>query len=117
MNVIIYTTDFEPITAIDLPRAILDKVEQNGGVKLALGPEKDDAGNPANPPICTLIMCKIRWFNGEEKVVLLTKDEENALLLKPDWLPGQRGLYNLLYNQIKSLTKRLINLTRNDGDA
>jgi hypothetical protein len=114
VNVVVYTTDFEPITVIDLPRTVLDKIEQTGGVKLALGSGETDV---ANMPKCVLIMCKIKWFNGEEKVILVTRDEESALLLKPDWLPGQRGVYNMLYTQIKTLTKRLINLTRNDGDA
>jgi hypothetical protein len=113
VNVVIYTTDFEPITVVDLPKTVLDRIEQNGGIRLALGPEKDDEGNPANPPICTVVMCKIHWFNNEEKPILVTKDEENALLLKPEWLPGQRGVYNLLYNHIKNLTKQLIN--RSDG--
>lgn len=108
MNVIIYTTDFEPITVIDLPRSVLDKIEQQGGIKLSLGlPEN-------NPPICTLVMLTVRWVNGEEKHILVTRDEETALLLKPDWLPGQRGVYNMLYNHIKQLTKRLTNFTKDD---
>lgn len=113
MNVVIYTTDFEPITVVDLPRTALDKLEQTGGIRLALGPDKDESGKSITPPICTVIMCKLRWFNGEEKPILVTKDEESALLLKPDWLPGQRGVYNLLYNHIKNLTKQLINLNGN----
>ena len=114
MNVVVYTTDFEPITVIDLPRQVLDKIEQNGGIRLALGPDKDESGKSITPTICTVIMCKVRWFNGEEKPILVTKDEESALLLKPDWLPGQRGVYNLLYNHIKNLTKQLINLNGNN---
>jgi len=113
VNVVIYTTDFEPITVIDLPRTVLDKIEQTGGVRLALGSDKDESGNTITPQMCTITLVKLRWFNGEEKPILVTKDEELALLLKPDWLPGQRGLYNLLYNHIKNLTKQLIN--RNDS--
>ena len=114
MNVIIYSTDFEPITVADIPKYVLDKAERQGGVKLSLGPLEDEHGNPANPPICTLVLCKLRWFNGEEKVVLVTKDEEAALLLKPDWLPGQRSIYNLLYTHIKRLTKQLTNLSKDE---
>ena len=55
MNVVIYTTDFEPITVIDLPRQVLDKLEQNGGIRLALGPDKDEDGKAITPPICTVI--------------------------------------------------------------
>jgi hypothetical protein len=113
VNVVIYTTDFEPITVIDLPKQVLDKIEQTGGVRLALGSETDEEGKIIIPTCCTLVMYKIRWPNGEEKPILVTKDEELALLLKPDWLPGQRGIYNLLYNHIKDLTKQLIN--RNDS--
>jgi hypothetical protein len=108
VNVIIYTTDFEPITVIDLPRTVLDKAEQQGGIKLSLGSAEDSA------PICTLVMLRVRWVNGEEKPILVTRDEETALLLKPDWLPGQRSVYNMLYNHIKQLTKRLTNFTKDD---
>jgi hypothetical protein len=108
VNVIIYTTDFEPITIVDLPRSVLDKAEQQGGIKLSLGPTEADS------PVCTLVMIKVRWVNGEEKPILVTRDEETALLLKPDWLPGQRGVYNMLYNHIKQLTKRLTNFTKDD---
>ena len=113
MNVVIYTTDFEPITVVDLPRTVLDKIEQTGGVNLALGSGETDV---ANMPKCALIMCKVKWFNGEEKPILVTRNEENALLLKPDWLPGQRGVYNMLYTEIKALTKRLINLNGNSDE-
>jgi hypothetical protein len=108
VNVIIYTTDFEPITVVDLPRSVLDKAEKQGGIKLSLGPIE------ANAPICTLVMITVRWVNGEEKPILVTRDEETALLLKPDWLPGQRNVYNMLYNHIKRLTKRLTNFTKDD---
>jgi len=109
VNVIIYTTDFEPITVIDLPRTVLDKVEQQGGIKLALGHDAETS------PVCVLVLLKVRWPNGEEKPILVTKDEEIALLLKPEWLPGQRGVYNLLYNHIKHLTKRLTKLYGDDS--
>jgi hypothetical protein len=109
MNVIIYTTEFEPITVVDLPRSVLDKLEQQGGIKLALGHDAETS------PVCVLVLLKVRWLNGEEKPILVTKDEETALLLKPDWLPGQRGIYNLLYNHIKKLTKRLGNLYGDDS--
>ena len=46
MNVIIYTRDFEPITAIDLPVDLLKRAEQDGRIGLALKipPESDNTG-------------------------------------------------------------------------
>lgn len=112
MNVIIYSTDFEPITVVDLPQSVLDSIEKKGGVTLSLGPTHDELGEPLKPPMCTIHCAAIKWPDGTHKTILLTKNEEVALMLKPDWLPGQRGTYNLYYNHIKELTNRLIKLTR-----
>lgn len=112
MNVILYSKDFEPITVVDLPKSVLDSIEKKGGVTLSLGPTHDELGEPLNPPLCTLRHAAIKWADGSHKTILLTKDEEVALMLKPDWLPGQRGTHNLYYNHIKELTNRVIKLTR-----
>jgi len=36
MNVILYTQDFEPITVVDLPHWLLEAVEREGAVKVAV---------------------------------------------------------------------------------
>jgi len=36
MNIVLYTQDFEPITVIDLPLWLLEKVDSDGYVKVAV---------------------------------------------------------------------------------
>ena len=36
MNIVLYTQDFEPITVIDLPMWLLDKIDSEGYVKVAV---------------------------------------------------------------------------------
>jgi hypothetical protein len=103
MNVVIYTKDFEPITVIDLPLWLLDDMERKGGAKLALPGLNDNT----SITICTLLLKKIKWLDDTEKAVIITLDEEIALMLKPEWLPGQRATTNLYKHGIKILTKRL----------
>jgi len=46
MNIVLYTQDFEPITVIDLPMWLLDKVDSEGYVKVAV-PKRLDIKNIA----------------------------------------------------------------------
>ena len=101
MNTVIYTQDFEPITVIDLPLWLLDEMERCGGAKLSVG------GSSVEPQLCVLEAKVITWADGSQKPIVVTEDEEIALLLKPDWLPGQRATYNYLYDFIKTLAKKL----------
>jgi hypothetical protein len=97
MNVILYTTDFEPITVIDLPMWMLDHLERYGGVKVAIKRpitadfvEKVAVGTIEGPECVTIRQARLRWPDGSAKTILVTEDEELALTLKPEWLPGQR---------------------------
>ena len=36
MNVVLYTNDFEPITILDLPLWLLDRLEEQGAVRVAV---------------------------------------------------------------------------------
>jgi len=103
MNVVIYTKDFEPITVIDLPLSLLDDMERKGGVKLAI-PALNNNGSIVT---CTLLLRNLRWMDGTTKPILITLDEEVALMLKPNWLPGQRASVNLYEECIQGLVKRL----------
>jgi hypothetical protein len=103
MNVVIYTKHFEPITVIDLPLWLLDDMERKGGVKLALPPREGSDSMCT----CTLLLKNIRWLDGTVKPILITLDEEVTLMLKPDWLPGQRATINLYLEYIRGLSKRL----------
>jgi hypothetical protein len=89
--------DFEPITVIDLPMWMLEHVERYGGVKVAIKRpvtqdfiEKVAVGTVEGPECVTIQQANLRWHDGTTKPILITKDEELALTLKPEWLPGQR---------------------------
>ena len=100
MNVVLYTTDFEAITVLDLPMWLLDQLKETGSVRIAVldtDPEKHkDAEQEYD--VVTVYLEKFKWRGGE-KSVLVTDDEELALLLNPDWLPGQIYVVQSLRNR------------------
>lgn len=101
MNTIIYSKDFEPITAVDLPIEILESAEKVGVIMLVL--KKSDTENSLVRVECK----KIKWLDGSMKPVMITDDEENALLLKPDWLVGQKLVVKAYQRTLKILTDKL----------
>ena len=98
MNVILYTVDFEPIIPIDLPLWLLERLEVEGQIRVAVNrptqfvDEKIPVGNlEAGMPTVRIRCEKLRWRDGTLKTILVTEDEELALSLSPEWLPGQRA--------------------------
>jgi hypothetical protein len=97
MNVILYTTDFEPITVVDLPMWMLDHLDRYGGCKVAIKRpitqdfvEKVAVGTVEGPECVTIRQARLKWNDGTTKTILVTEDDVLALTLKPEWLPGQR---------------------------
>lgn len=97
MNVVLYTMDFEPITVIDLPMWMLDHIEKTGGCKVAIKRpvttdfiERIAIGTVEGSESVTIRQARLRWMDGSIKTILVTEDDELALTLKPEWLPGQR---------------------------
>ena len=75
MVIIIYSAiDLEPITAVDLPAEQIKILNEKGALKLVL------AGTGKT---CTLVKSKLPI------PIYATADEENALMLKASYLPGQ----------------------------
>jgi hypothetical protein len=115
MNVVLYTNDFEPITVLDLPRWLLDRLEEQGAVRVAVRQPVGVSPHPVDftmPPIVTIYCEKLRWKDGTVKPVLVTNDDELALTLRPDWLPGQRGAVNSYKFAIRHLTDQLVKAMR-----
>ena len=120
MNVVLYTADFEPITVLDLPLWLLEQMEKVGYVRVAVQEpltnvlmdiEKDPS--VIHTPKVVHIRCeKLRWRDGTTKPILITPDEELALMLKPEWLPGQRAAINSYKGTIKFLTEQLVKVMR-----
>ena len=97
MNVILYTLDFEPITVVDLPMWMLDHIDRYGGCMVSVKRpinnkfiEQVAIGTVEGPECVTIRQAKLKWHDGSIKTILVTEDEELALSLKPEWLPGQR---------------------------
>lgn len=118
MNVVLYTADFEPITVLDLPLWLLDQLERQGAVRIAAikPPTLEDlVKNPQDfePPETVAIRCeKLRWRDGTLKPILVTDDEELALSLRPEWLPGQRQAVQAYRQTIRELTQQLVKAMR-----
>lgn len=120
MNVVLYTQDFEPITVLELPQWLLEQLERQGSVRVAvLRPVQfgsvDDrvpVGSVEGPQVVTIYCERLRWKDGTTKPVLVTDDEELALTLRPEWLPGQRQAIQSYKTVIRGLTDQLVKAMR-----
>lgn len=97
MRVVLYADDMEPITVIDLPTMAERYLNEHGMVRLAV----------QLPPMLSVLAAKqapsfgdcktVTIFgerlirHGREHMMLFTRDEESALLLKCAFLPGQQA--------------------------
>lgn len=57
---------------------------------------------------------KIVWADGTLRSVFVTRDEELALLLKPEWLVGQKAVVSAYQRTLKILTDKLKKLRSDD---
>ena len=111
MNIVLYTRDFEPITVVDLPMWLLETLEKRGSVRIAVleptMPENPDVTEKPELSIVTVNLEKVRWVDGTKKSVLVTDNEELAMVLNPDWLPGQRYIIQSYETAIRQLKEAL----------
>ena len=118
MNVVLYTQDFEPITVLDLPTWLLEQMERQGAVRVAVMrpvmkmTESVPVGSVEGPDVVTIYCERLRWKDGTVKPVLVTDDEELALTLRPEWLPGQRQAIHSYKAVIRGLTDQLVRAMR-----
>lgn len=120
MNVVLYTDDFEAITILDLPLWLLEQMEKVGFVRVAVQEpvtqtQLDNLPDPSNLAqlnVVTIRCEKLRWKDGSTKTILVTPDEELALMLRPEWLPGQRASVYSMKQTIQSLTQQLVRALR-----
>lgn len=98
MRTVIYSQDFEPITVVDLPVMPEQILRYMGGrVRLAALEPLPWSTKPfasdvveITYKVVTLTMESLRWKDGSVKWIFVADCDETALLLKPDFLPGQR---------------------------
>jgi hypothetical protein len=119
MNVVLYTHDFEPITVLDLPQWLLEQLERQGAVRVAVMRPVQFGENPnvaigsvEGPQTVTIYCEKLRWKDGSTKPILVTRDEELALALRPCWLPGQISTVQSYQKAIRHLTQQLVRVMR-----
>ncbi len=127
MNIVLYTHDFEPITVVDLPMWLLEALERDGAIKVAvkrpITPDfvaKVAVGSVEGPETVTIEAKRLRWHDGSIKPIYVTKDEVLALTLKPEWLPGQVLQVQNFQSAISWLGKELKHQLRKnnlDGNA
>lgn len=97
MRVVLYADDMEPITVIDLSALAHGYLKKLGMVKLAvmLPPLLSvlaAAQMPMQADNKTVTIFAERFIrHGREHMMLFTRDEESALLLKCAFLPGQQA--------------------------
>lgn len=95
MHAVLYTHQLEPITVVDIPLWLWDRLARGEWVVLAVmervrfGPNMVDVTTPA--PRRVEIFGERLIRREHETLMLFTADEENALMLKAEFLPGQRG--------------------------
>lgn len=90
--------DFEPITVVEVNEFMESYLNEHGRVRVAVNePAKAILGGPPNNTATIrfrtvdLIAIPIKTRKGNKHFVLVTADDESALLLKSAFLPGQRG--------------------------
>ena len=97
MRVVLYADDMEPITVIDLPAMAEGYLNERGVVRLAVMlPPMLSVLAAQHPPerdsLKTVEIFAERIIrHGREHMMLFTRDEESALLLKCAFLPGQQA--------------------------
>ena len=95
VNTVLYTHDMEPITVLQLPQRSIDYLRETGMVRLAVANPANFLRIPTDPLepfdsyIVTITMDVIRK-GYQTYPILLTHDEESALLLRSAFLPGQQ---------------------------
>jgi hypothetical protein len=119
MNVVLYTPDLEPITILELPLWLLEQLEKQGAVRIAVMKpprwvEESQSTTFDMPETVTVYCERLRWRDGSTKLILITPDDELALTLKPEWLPGQRAAVQSYRAYIRHLTEQLIKVMRKD---
>jgi hypothetical protein len=119
MNVVLYTQDFEAITVLDLPVWLLEQLERQGSVRVAVmrpvqfaASEPVAVGSVEGPQVVTIYCEKLRWRDGSLKTILVTHDEELALTLRPHWLPGQQATVQSYRKAVRHLTEQLVRVMR-----
>lgn len=96
-RVVLYATDFEPITVINLQDWAWQYLHRYGSVKVEVFDEPVTSFRyepPTNTVSIVHIIAEKLVRGNQETLMLFTYDEVSALKLKAAFLPGQRSAIN-----------------------
>lgn len=110
MNVVLYSRDLEPITVLELPMWLQELIETQGLGKIAVKGKKQ-AESVEDPPTITVEVQYLTDEKGFSHKFFVTKDEELALGVVPQHLPGQLQMHQYMMRVIEK-QKELLNKLR-----
>lgn len=100
MNTVLYTKDLEPITVLNMPVWVQEEIEKYGSGRIAVrGPK--DGEEMQDMPTMLIEVEKLQTKTGDTAKFFVTQDEELALSIVPQWLPGQVAMYQYMSKIIK----------------
>jgi hypothetical protein len=107
MNTVLYTKDLEPITVLNMPVWVQEAIEKAGSGRIAVrAPSETDTDEEM--PTMLIEVEKLQTKSGETAKFFVTQDEELALSIAPQWLPGQLAMYQYMQKIIQR-QKQLLN--------
>lgn len=90
---VLYTNDMEPVTVVSLPAWAWERLGRGDVIRLeAMEPLRPGALYGADWPRLRVVAIRgeVIVMRGKRSLMLFVDDEESALLLKSEFLPGQR---------------------------
>lgn len=98
VRAVLYADDLEPITVLELPAFVRDHLERHGVVRLPVMEPIGYVGAPSLPCNDSMRVVEV-WAErfvrkGQSHLMLFTRNDESALLLRAAFLPGQRREMN-----------------------
>lgn len=95
MRVVLYAHDMEPITVLELPLSAWSYLVKQGCVRVPVFSSPQYSCIPIDVPDMetyrtVTITAELFYRKGIENLMLFTSDEENAMLLRCAFLPGQQ---------------------------
>ena len=95
MQVVLYTSDMQPITVLDLNLSAIEFIRRNGCMRFAVHsplrvtPFQESVTEMYSLRTVTILMDHFYNSRGMRHEILYTHDEESALIMKSAFLPGQ----------------------------
>ena len=95
MQVVLYTSDMQPITVLDLHLSAIEFIRRNGLMRFAVPSPPLVIPFTGNIPVfdslrtVTIFMDILYNSRGMPYEILYSHDEESALIMKSAFLPGQ----------------------------